>query len=239
MSGPKISNLEFDCPKAPPREVAASYYDARAEEYDQFYTGEGSFEDIKSEIMADHKAISAMIESFALGSLLDVACGTSYYSQTYSKGASSVTGVDISRRMLSESRKRHLALGVKSSLIRADSFMLPLAAGKFDRCFIGFLLSHLSDEDIVALIKAISPLMKADGKIAIVDSAWTEMRSRQSRKRSSYQTRTLDDGREFSVFKRYFTLDELNSLMKCAGYSRTREFSGQLFLSTVCSPSAD
>jgi gamma-glutamylcysteine synthetase len=46
-------------------------------------------------------------------------------------------------------------------------------------------------------------ILKPDGQLMLVDSAWSDMRSRY-RKKEGMQERVLNDGRKFSVYKRYF-----------------------------------
>ena len=180
-----------------------------------------------------------MVRQFSAGLVLDVACGTSFFSTCYAEDAESIVGVDISSRMLSESRARHRSLSARASLVRADGFSLPFAPNTFDRCFVGFFLSHLDDERIMALLRHVKPMLKATGQLAIVDSAWTELRKKQGRERISVQERRLNGGGEFKVFKRYFTPEELEKILSRAGFSTRSLAAGQVFLCAICSPGPD
>jgi len=233
------SDPQSQSQKPPTQTETLQYYDARAAEYDDFCTGRGQFSDRRREIEHDCGLIAPMLREFGAGRILDVACGTSFFAKCYSENAESIVGVDISPRMLIESRRRYRSLPARARLVRADGFLLPFVPRAFDRCFIGFLLSHLADEDILALLHHIRPVLKATGQVAIVDSAWTELRKRQGRERSSVQTRTLDDGRKFEVFKRYFTPEELRDLLRRTGFSICSLVVGQVFLCAVCSPPSD
>ncbi|MBN2208104.1 MAG: class I SAM-dependent methyltransferase [Candidatus Coatesbacteria bacterium] len=223
----------------PTQAETVRYYDARAAEYDDFFAGRGQFADVRLEIEHDLGLVAPMVRDFGAGRVLDVACGTSFFSACYAEDARSVVGVDLSPLMLSESRTRHRSLRARASLVQAEGLALPFAPYTFDRCFVGFFLSHLDDEDILALLRHLKPVLKATGQLAIVDSAWTEFRKRQGRERTSVQTRRLNGGGEFSVFKRYFTPEELAEILRRGGFSARSVAVGQVFLCAVFQPRPD
>ena len=218
---------------------AFQYYDARAAEYDDFYFGRGLSAEPGSETRRDLGLLSPIIGEFGGGRVLDLACGTGFFSEFYGRNSSRIVGVDISPRMLLESRVRYSALCAEACTIRADVFSLPFASGAFDSCFVGFLLSHLDDREILALLGDIKWLMRANGRIAIVDSAWTDFRRKQGRARTSTQTREINDGRKFEIYKRYFTSKELGDLLGRAGLSVCSIEVGQVFLCAVCSTQSE
>lgn len=210
------------------------YYDARAAEYDDFYLGCRRFSDQRRVIAADIDMIAPILTDFGEGRILDIACGTSFFAKWYAERSQSVVGMDASPAMLSQSISRYASLQIRGSLVRADAFALPFALASFDRIFVGFLLSHLSDGEIKGLLGEVKSKLKPGGKLAIVDGAWTDERVSQSKSRIGMQRRALNDGRMFEIFKRYFTGDELGRILGEAEVSSYRVEIGNVFIWAVC-----
>ena len=172
------------------------YYERRAAEYDEWYTGEGLFaardrpgwdEDVRT--------LLDVVASLEPVRTLDVACGTGFLTRAI---RGDVVGVDASRAMLATARARH---GVKA--VRADAFGLPFRDRAFDRVLTGHFYGHLYPEQRARFLDEASrvapTLVVVDAKIH--DAVQPEQ----------IQERILNDGSRHEVFKRYFTADQLAS----------------------------
>ena len=98
------------------------YYDERASEYEDAYvlgTGTASIPDCDV-FRNEAKLLTGIVERFARGRLVDLACGTGYWLPFYAERCTSITLIDQSARMLDECRKKVAALG----MCRADSYCI-------------------------------------------------------------------------------------------------------------------
>src|SRR2546423_706654 len=93
----------------------ADYYQARAPEYDAVYA--------KPERQMDLRTLEdALPAAFANRRVVEVACGTGYWTQFIAGAARSVTGVDITPATLAIARRR--CHGIQINFVQADAFAL-------------------------------------------------------------------------------------------------------------------
>lgn len=171
------------------------YYDARAAEYDEWYTGAGLF--AARERPGWDEAVRALeqaVASLPAASTLDVACGTGFLTRHLS---GEITGLDQSERMLEIARERV----PHGRFVAGDAMALPFTDGSFDRVFTGHFYGHLEDGDREAFLAQARRLAH---ELVVVDSA-----VRPDHEREEWQTRVLGDGSRHQVYKRYFVADEL------------------------------
>src|ERR1043166_8867731 len=124
------------------------YYDERASEYEDAYvlgTGTSSISD-PTVFQREAAVLGDIVERFAHGRLIDLACGTGYWLPRYAARCSNVTLVDQSARMLDECAKKivSLELAGRCTMIRADVLDHSFEREAYDRALIGFLMSHLT-----------------------------------------------------------------------------------------------
>jgi ubiquinone/menaquinone biosynthesis C-methylase UbiE len=171
------------------------YYDARAAEYDEWYTGAGLF--AARERPGWHEAVRALeqaVASLPRARTLDVACGTGFLTRHLD---GEITGLDQSERMLAIARDRV----PQAEFVAGDAMQLPFEDGSFDRVFTGHFYGHLEDgarEAFLAEARRLAP------ELIVVDSA-----VRPDHEREEWQTRVLGDGSRHQVYKRYFDPGEL------------------------------
>ena len=102
------------------------YYDERASEYEEAYVRvrERRRFPTRTCSAAEASLLTGVVERFARGRIVDLACGTGYWLPHYAGRCSSITLVDQSGRMLDECRKKTDALGVadRCTVVQADVF---------------------------------------------------------------------------------------------------------------------
>jgi demethylmenaquinone methyltransferase/2-methoxy-6-polyprenyl-1,4-benzoquinol methylase len=171
------------------------YYDARAAEYDEWYSGAGLF--AARERPGWHEAVRALeqaIASLPRARTLDVACGTGFLTRHLN---GEITGLDQSERMLEIARARI----PHARFVQGDAAELPFEDRSFDRVFTGHFYGHLEGgarEVFLAEARRLAP------ELIVVDSA-----VRPDHEREEWQTRVLNDGSRHQVYKRYFDPGEL------------------------------
>jgi ubiquinone/menaquinone biosynthesis C-methylase UbiE len=196
------------------RQIMLRYYDERASEYEEAYllgTGTASIPD-PNVFRTEATLLGRIVERFARGRIIDLACGTAYWLPHYAARCSSVTLFDQSERMLDESRKKIATLGIadRCSVVAGDVFSHELERGAFDSALVGFLLSHLTEEQEALLFDTLKRILDPSGRFLILDSAYSPERARFNAK-IEHQERRLNDGARFEVYKRYCDREDIAS----------------------------
>jgi demethylmenaquinone methyltransferase/2-methoxy-6-polyprenyl-1,4-benzoquinol methylase len=177
-------------------QATAAYYEQRADEYDEWYLGEGHF--TSRDRPGWHEEVNRLlrlVEGLPAGRTLDVACGSGFLTR-HLHGF--VVGLDQSHAMVSLTQSR-LANGVA---IVGDALSLPFADAAFDRVLTGHFYGHLPDDERETFL---SEARRVAGEIVVVDSAL-----RPGVTAAQWQTRVLNDGSQHQVFKRYLTAPQLS-----------------------------
>jgi len=167
------------------------YYDTRAQEYDDWYHGTGLF--AERDRPGWDQAVDAFTRAIAelpAARTLDVACGTGFLTRHL---PGPVTGLDQSGRMLQLAREQAPA----ATFIQGDALSLPFADGSFERVFTGHFYGHLQEGERERFV---AEAQRVAGELVVADSALGPDQAGEQ-----WQTRTLNDGSRFQVYKRYFT----------------------------------
>lgn len=190
-----------------------SYYDERAQEYDEVYEGRGPAMGAPAVYQKDVKEISMMVSTFGGERLIDVGCGTGFWLPFYIGNCSSITLVDQSSKMLLECMSRIEKLGVEKrcELIQGNFFDVDIAESSFDSACVGFFVSHLSAEVEREFFVKLKRVLSAGASVIFIDSVWNDV-LRGDRARRGAQRRTLNDGRTFSIYKRYFEMADIEKM---------------------------
>lgn len=101
--------------------------------------------------------------------VLDLGCGTGDLALAAARTAS-VTGVDVSHRMLLRAREKASAAGggwPALELVRGSAFELPFADGRFDAAVSGFVLRNL--DDLERALAELARVLRPGGRLAMVD----------------------------------------------------------------------
>ena len=209
------------------------YYDQRADEYEEAYvlgTGTASIRDPEV-FRREASVLTRIVEGFARGRFVDVACGTGYWLQFYAARCSSVTLIDQAPRMLEQCRKKIVALdaSVPIEVVQNDVLEHSFPPGAFDSALVGFLISHLTDDEERLLFERLKAMLDSGGQFLILDSAWSPERARFNAK-VERQERRLNDGSRFEIYKRYIDRQDILDWSTKYGVATTTEHFGQAFV---------
>lgn len=182
------------------KEDLLQYYGDRAPEYDRIYQ--------KPERQPDLAAMrSWLAERVADKKVLEVACGTGYWTAVMAETASQILATDASAPPLSIARIRlqnaaHINFAVK------DLYALEQAEQKdFDVVFGGFIWSHIPQSELSAFYLALLAPLRAGGQLILMDNLFVEGSStplsRQDEDENTYQQRKLDSGKTYEVMKNF------------------------------------
>jgi len=187
-----------------------SYYKARANEYEQIY-----YRDIplrRKEIDVEVERLRKLVDG---KEVLEIACGTGYWTKIISESASSIIATDISKEMINEARKKSYV--TKPSFVCADLYHLPLEKLTFDIVILGFWFSHHPRQHYSKLCDLLCYSLKSEGLIWMIDNnPPAEGANVESVKTdehgNNFKRRYLENGREFIILKNYFKKKELKDI---------------------------
>lgn len=177
------------------------YYARRAAEYEDIYR--------KPERQADLARLRADIPPmFADRDVLEVACGTGYWTELVAACARSVLATDVGEEVLAIARsKPNMPANVE--FVTVDAMTLRDVSGAFDAAMVGFWWSHVRHEARAGFLDALCDRLSPGGLVVMVDNTFVPDSStaacRSDELGNSFQLRTLSDGSRFEVVKNYDT----------------------------------
>ena len=183
----------------------AAYYAQRSAEYERIYA--------KPERQAELAILKARMRKMFTGrKVLELACGTGYWTEVIAPGAAQVTAVDINEEVLKIARaKRYPEQRV--SFQQGDCYVPPVAGRTHDALFAGFWWSHVTLSRLDAFLDNATRSLAPGAFIAFLDNSYVEGSSTPVSRRdadgNSYQLRTLEDGSRHEVLKNFPTEGEL------------------------------
>lgn len=189
---------------SPTEDEIRAYYAARAPEYDRIYQ--------KPERQDDLLELVAYLPSLFVGRrVLDIACGTGFWTQHIAPVSKELIGVDAAASTLAIAQAR--VSGHNARFIVGDAYNVPDDTGYFDGAFAGFWYSHIPvnrrHEFFANLAKRLSP----GATVALLDNRYVEGSNHPitdcDEQGNTYQSRKLDDGSEHKVLKNFPTEAEL------------------------------
>lgn len=193
-------------------EPLQSYYAARASEYDRIYR--------KPERQADLRAIERWLPpKFAGARVIEIACGTGYWTQFIAPVAVQLLALDAAAETLAIARTR-VPEG-KVDFVLGDAYALPRHIGPFDAAFAGFWFSHVPKARRREFLLGLAARLEPGARVVLLDNCYVEGSSTplsaQDADGNTYQTRRLDDGSTHQVLKNFPSATELQELVSGLG----------------------
>lgn len=194
------------------------YYAARAREYESIYA--------KPERQADLRRLEQLLPQMFTGrNVLEVACGTGYWTWFIAHKARNITAVDVSSETLALAAEKSWPAG-RVRFAVANACALPAEFGLFDAAFAGFWWSHLRAEERGHFLATLDSRLLPGARVAFLDNRYVEGSSTPISHRdadgNTYQRRRLADGSEHVVLKNFPCERELNA--DVAAYGRNTRF---------------
>jgi len=185
------------------------YYAARAPEYDRVYA--------KPERQQDLRAIEHWLPGVLHDRVvLEVACGTGYWTQFLAPATRRLLAVDASVEVLRIARSRVEAAHVRFAL--GDAYRLPVPAQGFDGAFAGFWFSHVPVARIGEFLRGLHQALVPGAKVVLLDNRFVESSSTPISERDAdgdtWQLRRLDDGSTHRVLKNFPSAHELQQAVQ-------------------------
>jgi len=183
----------------------ADYYRRRAQEYERIYE--------KPERQADLAALRDLVSrEMTDHQILEIACGTGYWTHVCADGARSVLGVDLAEETLAIARAKEYPFG-KVRFGKGDAYRLEDVPGSFTAGLACFWWSHIPRERIPVFLEGWHRRLGAGAQVLLLDNRFVEGSStpiaRRDEQGNTYQSRLLEDGSSHEVLKNFPTPQEL------------------------------
>jgi len=184
-----------------------SYYAARANEYDRVY--------LKPERQSDLRQIEQWLPSVLAGAaVLEVACGTGYWTQFLAPVASAVVALDSSPETLRIAQERVVTPNTEFQV--GDAYALPRFSHSFSAAFAGFWFSHVPLERQREFLLGLNSALAPHARVVLLDNLFVAGSSSAVTERdangNTYQSRSLSDGSLHRVLKNFPTEAQLHAL---------------------------
>jgi ubiquinone/menaquinone biosynthesis C-methylase UbiE len=179
------------------RDIIA-YYNARATEYDKLYD--------KPERQPDLLVASALLQEIFSGKdVLEIACGTGYWTTQIAKTAKSILATDINLSVIDLARsKTYGRAPVRFEL--ANVFDMS-SFRNHESLFGGFIWNHIPLQDLDRFIGSVNDIVRPGGTVVFMDSKYVEGSNHPIAETdafgNTYQIRTLEDGSLHRVLKNF------------------------------------
>jgi demethylmenaquinone methyltransferase/2-methoxy-6-polyprenyl-1,4-benzoquinol methylase len=193
--------------RAEPATVASMqrYYAARAASYERVYH--------KPSRQDDLRAIEAWLPPlFAGRRVLEIACGTGWWTPHGAREAAHWLATDINAETLAIARRKPLPAG-EVAFASVDAYTLAGLAGQhFDAAFAGFWWSHVPLARLAPWLALLHSRLASGARVVLLDNRYVEGDSTPIHRRddegNAYQLRTQDDGSEHEVVKNFPTPEQ-------------------------------
>ena len=184
-----------------------TYYGRRAAEYDQIY--------LRPERQPALRALQRRVTAALNGTrILEVACGTGYWTRLLAPAARAVLATDINQEMLRIARTRCQPYPeVEFQLM--DGYNLEATLGSFDGAFLGFWWSHIPKRDISRFLASLHARLEDRARVVILDNLYVAGNStpvsRTDVDGNTFQERKLADGSSYEVLKNFPDAGEISA----------------------------
>jgi len=180
-------------------EQSAQFYAKSASNHDRIYDRPERQDDLAG--MRGH--VAGILRGHTV---LELACGTGYWTRVIADTADKVVATDINPEMIALGKLR--ALPPEKAVFRvADAWDLPADIGDFTAVFIGFWWSHVKREETERFLAQLRAKVGKDMFIVLLDDAYVEGSSetvaRTDMEGNTYQIRTAPDGERYEIPKTY------------------------------------
>jgi SAM-dependent methyltransferase len=186
------------------------YYDQRATEYDDMYLRRDPVWQKDLESLADE-----MTKALIGRSVLEVACGTGFWTEIAAKTATRVVAVDASETMLELARKRKKR-NPNVEYVHGDAYSLKEVTGKFDAGLANFWFSHVPKSRIEEFLSGFQSKLERPATVFMADNRYVRGIGGQLITKpgieDTFKLREEVDGSKHEVLKNYYDRETLEQL---------------------------
>ena len=200
-----------------------AYYRARASEYDEWWERRGRFDRGPAENarwFTERAEVDAAFAGVDLGEeVLELAPGTGYWTAALTARGTSVTAIDASPEMVEINRAR-LGLDADRVEYRIEDLFAWQPDREWDACVFCFFISHVPDDRLDGFLATVRSSLRPGGSLFFLDGrkAPTGTAADQTLPDGGQtMVRRLNDGREFTIVKNFWSATRLAERCAAAG----------------------
>lgn len=159
--------------------------------------------------------INALMAAATGHDVLEIACGTGYWTRYVAPVSRHTVAVDFSADMLAVARSNDL---LRVEFVEDDAYTLDrLGNRRFDCCYAMHWVSHVPLSRWNAFFESLHTRLKPGATVVLADDIRrlddTDPYYSKLADRDSYEIRQLPDGTVYEIVKTYFTPDMLRRLL--------------------------
>jgi trans-aconitate methyltransferase len=177
-----------------------AYYAKRASTYEEIYQRP----ERQDELLTLQVRVQELMEGH---DVLELACGTGFWTEQIAASAKSVYATDINPEMIALAKTKKLPAGKATFALADINTFQP--ERPFTACFLGFWWSHVGRQDQVRFIAQLREKLGKDILLVMIDNGYVEEQStpiaRTDADGNTYQFRTLPNGERYEVMKNFPT----------------------------------
>lgn len=180
------------------------YYAQRAAYYERVY--------FKPERQADLRSMEAALPAqFAGRPVLEIACGTGWWTPHAARLAQSWLATDLNPETLAVAQAKALPACVQFATVDAYT-LAELGEQTFDAAFAGCWWSHVPLQTLPGWLESLHQRLLPGARVVFLDNSYVQTSSTPLTRRdafgNTYQNRSLDDGSLHEVLKNFPTCEE-------------------------------
>ena len=183
------------------------YYEKRRSEYEAIYN--------KPERQGCLAQLEQKLCSLVAGKhVLEVACGTGYWTRRMATFTASLYASDASENLAVAARESCEDVDVQAGVV--DAFSIPRSP-EFNCLVAGFFFSHVLVQERSRFLAGVAAALCPSSRIVLFDNRFvpggSTPISRKAESGDTYQNRSLVDGSSFEVLKNFPSTDKVASLL--------------------------
>lgn len=177
------------------------YYARRAREYEDVY--------LKPERQQDLLMLRQKLPELLSGErVLEIACGTGWWTQCIAETAHSVLATDFNAEVLHLAAMKYYPAR-KVKFCRMDAYHPAVKTESFSAALAGFWWSHVPRQKLRAFLENFHRFLRPGARVVVLDNTYVEGSStpisRTDEFQNAYQMRTLSGGKAFEIMKNFPT----------------------------------
>ncbi|NOU93317.1 methyltransferase domain-containing protein [Paenibacillus sp. LMG 31456] len=189
-----------------------SYYGSRAAEFENIYHRDEP--NYQNELV---RIANAMKDALAGRTVLEIACGTGYWTQIIADAVQHVTGTDIRPEVLQIAEAKQIPQ-LKAQFLIGDAYDLDTIPGVFNGALASFWFSHIPKNKIDDFLTGLHKRLGSGANIFIADNVFVQGRGGELVHKEScedtFKLRELSDGSKHEIVKNYYSKEELYDIFK-------------------------
>ncbi|HUS14355.1 MAG TPA: class I SAM-dependent methyltransferase [Chloroflexia bacterium] len=193
----------------------AAYYGRRAAEYEAIYARPDPVR------QAEQAALAAALRTLVAGRrVLEVACGTGYWTAQYAATARHVVAVDVALEVLAIAEAKGLPPD-RVTWAQADAYSLAVVPGDFDAAVAAFWFSHVPRARVGEFLRGLHARLAPGSRVLLADNVHVPGVGgdvvQLPGSLDTFKRRTLADGSRHDVLKNYYSAAELHAIFAPLG----------------------